>query len=427
MNRNPNILIMKHYLYTFLAIAMIVSCGKKGASENASSPDIQITDTKETNLTVPEQPIALSDEENDMLSRFNDFGFDVMRKNEENYLFSPLSLASLLGMLAQGGAGLTREEICRVLRFEDASSYMDINALCKKMRILTSPSDKTAFQMANAAVCAEWIDFKESYTQTVTEYYDALLTSMDFSQAEQVCAYINEWADEKTHGLIPEVLRPEQIKSSIAVFLNALYFKSAWKSPFPKDLTRDETFTNQLGNTTTVPMMHQKNEYLFAALEDFQLLEMDYDGTFAMDVLLPSNGKTTSDLIAVLSDEKLTNWRSSMTSRPVDCKLPAFSTDIQTYVLREDLQDLGMKAAFSDADFSNLSSADLFITTIFQKGNLSIDEAGTEAAAVSVALMESSVPWDQSNAVEFHANHPFVYIIYEKTTAAVLFIGVYNG
>jgi len=361
----------------------------------------------------------------------NTFAFDFIDRintaEEEDFIISPLSMQFLLGMILDGAQNGTADEICSVLGY-GAGEVDAVNAYCLSMlEQLPSLDKKTTLSIANAIFVNKQYSLKDSYKSTVGKYYQAEVANLDFSDGAGSLKTINGWCNKQTNGMIPKVL-DEVSTDMLAYLLNAMYFKSQWKEKFPKGNTSDETFTDGTGATKKVPMMKNREDFLYQDNDDFRVVSLPYgNGAFSMKVILPQAGKTLSEVTAALKTTDWNEFLSEMVRCDVDLWLPKFETKYSKK-LNDILSEMGMPSAFSAiaADFKAMSDAALCLSFVKQDAVIKVDEEGTEAAVVSSAgmLATSAGPGEY---IVFHADHPFLYLITESSTGAILFAGKYCG
>ncbi|NMB06127.1 MAG: serpin family protein, partial [Bacteroidales bacterium] len=247
--------------------------------------------------------------------------------------------------------------------------------------------------------------------------------AVDFADPATV-GRINQWAADNTQQLIDHVL-DETDPMALMYLLNAIYFKGIWTSQFNKKQTQKAPFAYENGNVKQVDMMQQKAEFNYSENEAMQMVELPYGNqAFSMVVLLPKAGNNLRDINDLLREGSAWGTLNSSRRRAlVDLRLPRFKTEYNIR-LNDLLTDMGMGVAFSpgQADFSRMSDLEAFISFVDQFTYISTDEEGTEAAAVTVVGVEltSAGP---SREVTFHANRPFIYLIREQSTGAILFMG----
>ena len=406
-------------------------------SDDSDNSDDELSDYP---FLSSEAPSSLSSSEKVLLASLTDFSFAFASKvsqlkGEESYIVSPVSLAYLLGMLSEGATGETRKEILSALGFKD-DAQLSLNEFCRDLMVLSSKAagKDEVLEIANAGVLNSGFQLLESYKESVKNYYDASAVNMDFV-SEDVVGYINRWSSRHTHERIKEVIDYVDPLSR-AVFMNALYFKASWAICFDKAATRNASFTTENGVSRTVPMMLHKDQYSsfrYADMGTFKAVKLSYgtpiyerEGNYSMTILLPSEGVTVDNVLSGLDADKWSMLQSSFTRRAVDLQIPRFEASFNGN-LNDLLIELGVKSMFNNADFSRMSQEPLFISIVKQVANITVDESGTEAAAVTIASMDMEGPSGETpDFVVFHADHPFLFAITENTTGAILFMGCYK-
>ena len=369
--------------------------------------------------------IELTEDERQLVASNNDFAFNLFRnaRGEENSIMSPLSITYALGMMNNGAAGQTQQEINDVLGFGDAGAD-GINQFCRKMLDEASTLDsRTKAHIANTIYVNSSTGYKlqQGFVDKANTFYDAQPEARDFYDGV-TRSVINQWANDHTSGMIPEVFPTEDSfnKDAASYLLNAIYFKGLWTHKFDKANTRDEAFNS---GSDMVPMMSQVADLEYTESDLYQSVRLPYgNGAYLMTLFLPREGKTIADVLATMNGS---NWRFKGSGEyHVDLKMPRFKTDTDLNLVPV-MKALGMPTAFSEAaEFPYFGNRDVFISNMFQKAVIDLDEEGTEAAAVTVIeAEETSIPrW-----ATFHANRPFFYIISEQSTGAIFFIGQYVG
>ena len=397
-------------------LTMSLSCEKLGGDDPKDNPY---------------KPLILTTRSAEFAREGNTFAFDFIDRinsaEEGDFIISPLSMQFLMGMLLDGAQNGTADEICRVLGY-GAGEVDAVNEYCLSMlEQLPSLDKQTKLSIANAIFVNKCCGLKDNYKNAVGNYYQAEVANLDFSDGEGALKTINGWCDKQTNGMIPRVL--DKVSADMFSYLfNTLYFKSQWKEKFPKGNTSSETFMVGSGVSKKVSMMKNREDFLYQDNDDFRVVCIPYgNGAFSMKVILPQTGKTLSEVTAAL---KTTDWNefiSGMVRCDVDIWLPKFETKY-SIKLNDILSDMGMPSAFSatDADFKAMSDDALYLSFVKQDAVIKVDEEGAEAAVVSSAgMVETSVGPGQH--IVFHADHPFLYLITESSTGAILFAGKYSG
>lgn len=409
---------MKHLALLFAFATIIVgsiSCEKIG--------DEDLQDN-------PYKKLSLTTRSSDFASKGNAFAFNYIdRVNdavEGDFFISPLSMQFLLGMVLNGAREQTADEICSVLGY--GKGEIDaVNDYCLSMlKQLPDLDKRTKLTIANAIFVNKNYSLLNSYKTDVGKFYEAEVENLDFSKNSSSTKAINKWCSDHTKGLVPEIIDSVDPRI-LAYLLNAMYFKSQWKEKFPKGNTSKETFTDERGVKTTVQMM--KNEKRFAYQDDdvIRAVCLPYgNGAYSMMVILPAEGKTLSDVTNYLEMSTWEDFQRRMVMCDVDLKLPKFETKFEI-TLNDILSAMGMPSAFDPmkADFKAMSDAAMCLSVVKQKAAIKVDEEGTEAAVVSMTGMAmAAYPGDY---IVFHADRPFLYLITESSTGAILFAGKFSG
>lgn len=367
--------------------------------------------------------IELNLQEHALVKGNNDFAFRLFRsvRNDNDLVVSPLSITYALGMLNNGAAGITRQEICQTLGFSETDAD-GINNFCKKMHTELPALDEQTKVMISNAIFLNECNLLPDFEQKAHDYYDATTETRNFGDGETM-KVINQWGSDHTMGMIPSIF-DEQTFNPLATsyLLNAVYFKGLWTLKFDKNETQDELFDG----TITIPMMHLLNDLPYYENATFQAVSLPYGtGAYQMTVILPREGKSISDILPQMNSEM---WQELYTHlESVDVKLPHL--DITTQLnLVETMSALGMPSAFNaeTANIPNFCSTPQYISNMGQVAKIKLDEDGTEAAAIT--WIEIATGSDNEPVTyEFHANRPFLYVISEQSTGVILFIGQFTG
>ena len=416
----------------WMAIALMmatitVGCESENNSVVESTPSEPVT-----NEDNEHQYIMLGSGQMEMVNESNDFAFNLFRQVSSNKseIVSPISITYALGMLNNGAAGETLEQINKVLGF-DKTGADGINEFCQKMLTEAPKLDKlTKVMIANNIYFNSDKNYVlyPDFVSKAKRYYEADVESRSFTDG-QTMDVINQWASDHTEKMIDKVLDENTFNpSAVSYLLNAIYFKGTWTAKFETGNTMDETFHGYT-TETTVPMMHQNNTFNYTETTDCQALRLPYgNGAYAITILLPKEEKTISDVLNTLTTNIWNNYQM-MAEAIVDVKLPRFEskTDINLNTI---MAKLGMPNAFDPnlADFPNFCPKETYIGLMKQVAKIKLNEEGTEAAAVTVIGVNDKVSIDpEPMYVDFHATRPFLYVISEQSTGAIFFIGQYMG
>ena len=363
----------------------------------------------------------------------NDFAFRFLKQIDAgepgNWFVSPVSLQYLLGLVLDGAEGATADEICQTLGYPAGQSEA-VDAYCRKMLSeLPNLDKKTKLTLANAIFFNDKMTIKVPYKKRVEKFYDAEVESLDFYQKRGTLRTINGWCNRQTNGLIPAVL-DDVSPDMFAYLLNALYFKGTWMYPFNKRYTQDRTFTLESGQKKEIPMMMKERKYGYGENDVFQRVVLPYgNGSYSMIVLLPKKGHTVADVIASVNGE---NWKDIHSrwgyGTLINVWLPPFESKYHIQ-LNDILCDMGMPRSFGPAaQFKPMSDDALWLSFVQQDAVIKVDEEGTEAAAITSAGMlgATAVP-EPPRVIDFHCDHPFLYLITENSTGTILFAGKFSG
>lgn len=429
MKRN----IEKATAMAMAALAMFTSCGtqKKAqdATAGATGSDIVIS-RPEPGTLIDSQYLIYSDAQRDLIAKNNGFALNLFRGTAQmaSTVVSPLSVTYLMGMLANGADGATRDEIMTTIGAK-GTDLNELNGLYHFIMTHEAKADKaTTINIANFMAVNKDISLKAPFTNTCKEQYEAGVESMDFASPKSA-EKINNWCKKQTDGMIPSIISSTDA-SDLAYIMNAIYFNGTWTNKFEKSQTKEERFRGYTRNIQTVKMMHQNDKFLYTDADGYSAVRLPYGSEqYAMTILLPHNDKSISDIMDGLTAEKLQEMQRGMRECVVDLKLPRFSVSTEL-TLNDIIAKLGAPSIFAagKADFSNMSATPMSVSKMLQKAKIEVSEEGTKAAAVTAAIMTmSALNPNEPQHMTFHADHPFVYMITERNSGAIFFIGQFTG
>lgn len=342
-----------------------------------------------------------------------------------------------------------------------SGKYSEVNVankkaeqVAKQFNELAKTIDQYELRIANSVWIENSFDVNPGFAEKIRTFYAAVAENVDFKNApEDQRERINEWVSEHTEQKIQQLIPRGGLPSSTRMVLaNAVYFRGTWSEPFERSQTAPLPFYQQGKNEVAVPTMSKLVETgrygayntdgkLFATpkmmregappdqgypKDGFQIIELPYNGDdLSMIVVLPSQRNGLASLIKALSSTKLDGWINQLAAREFMINLPKFKQEV-TYDLEDVLKKQGMIAAFdpSSADFSGISSEGLYISKVKHKAFVEVNEEGTEAAAATVVMMAPTAAFrDVPFTPVFRADHPFLYIIRNRHTGLILFLG----
>lgn len=404
-----------------LALASCSSTNKIAKEDNATKPNSYMdTDAKY---------LILSNDQRATINKGNEFAVNLFKTqiDMQSKVISPLSVSYLMGMLANGADGDTQKEILALLGVGNVT-LQTLNESYRALLNSTATADKqTTINIANYIAADKHFSLKSDFRNTVGKMYDAGVENLDFSSSKAVDK-INQWCSKQTNGMIPKIV--DQLSASdVAVLMNAIYFEGTWETPFEKELTKEENFRGYTRDIKRVQMMHQEDNFSYLNNNTFEAVTLPYGNrTYNMTVLLPKEGVSIEEMMKQLDAQKIGSLYRDMEKCVVDLKLPKFTTSTEV-VLNDAISKLGAPSIFTGAaNFKNMSDASIFISKMLQKAKIEVSEEGTKAAAITAGMVAmTALNPDEPRHVKFHANRPFVYIITERQTGAIFFVGQYLG
>jgi serpin B len=379
----------------------------------------------ESNAAAP--PVATP--EPAVVEGVNRFGFELfqqLRAQEGNLICSPSSISAALAMAGAGAAGQTQREITHALHLTTSQLQTELPDLCRIW--MRDQQTEIRFQVANRLWGHVGVEYLPSFLQLTRDRYQAELQRVDFAHENEAIQTINDWVAEQTENKITNLLPAGAVSADTKLVLtNAVYFRASWATPFDPERTRQAEFFLPKSRRIRVPMMFCRNRFHYAALDDFQLLQLDYgDRSLSMVVLLPVRSSRLADLESKLTSENLNRWLAGLgPSKEVMVYLPKFRLGSQ-FDLPVVLQALGIASAFdaSTADFSGITgNRDLFISSVIHKAFVDVKEEGTEAAAATGVVLEPTAAPSQTPPPTFRADHPFIFLIRDNRSGTIQFLG----
>ena len=384
----------------------------------------------------------------------NQLAVDLHRQlatGDENLCVSPYSIESALAMTFAGADGETRSEMARVLHFpSDASavpaSFASLQHSLEEMSVKTAelvkeskrfggPSEPITLSIANRLFAQKGYDFREPFLALVKQNFGAAFELLDFvHDSPRATQHINKWVADQTRDRIRDLIPAGALDETTRLVLaNALYLKAPWVDPFSEKATRPEPFHVHGSAPVDVPMMQKRDKHFgYAKREGYTAVSLPYAGyDLQFLVLLPDDVNGLRALESQLTSEMLAKC-AKLETREVDLHLPKFKIEPPTIVLAEKFEVLGMKTAFNkpagSANFDRMAPRKpndyLYISQVFHKTFIAVDEKGTEAAAATaVAMMAGTALIQRPPPVEVKVDRPFLYAIQHVPSGVCLFLG----
>ena len=393
-------------------ISVIISCDKEKENIIEIDPD-EITNPVE-NLSDPRiKSIVESD---------NTFGFKIFKEiakgKDENICISPLSISMCLSMAYNGAETETKKEMEETLELIGLS-VMDVNKSYQALiDSLITNDPKVMFEIANSIWSAKNFDIEDEFVRRNEVYFDAEVNELDFGDPLAV-DIVNNWVSDKTHQKIETILQGID-PNAVMYLINTIYFKGNWLLEFDPNHTSNNYFILENGEEIKVPTMRQQEDFYVSSNDLFSSVELLYgSGNFSMHILLPQRNYNTNDIIDNLNNE---TWNQLLTEyiKKEDYKvfIPKFKFKYDKSIIN-DLKTFGMNLAFTpQADFTSIhKNGGVWFSEVIHKTFIEVNEEGTEAAAVTGMGASLGGFWG------FQVYKPFIFIIKERKTNAILFIG----
>jgi Serine protease inhibitor len=385
------------------------------------------------------------------VNAINTFGVDLLHKvakPDANVLLSPYSIQSALAMAYAGADGTTRAEMAKVLHYpkDESELHQSLAALRKALDAIMQQSaaqseqlkkygtnDPITLTVANRLFGQSGYDFRAPFLELVKENYNAPFEPMDFINGSAAATKkINQWVEEQTRKRIRDLIPDGALdRLTRLVLVNAIYLKAAWAEKFPTDATKPGLFHVNGGKGVEVPMMNQREEFLYGKGDGFGLVKLPYnDYRLAFVIILPDKMDGLASVEAKLH-ASLNTDSVKLEKCDVTLRMPKFKIEPPLIPLGQILQALGMKSAFDkprgSANFERIaprgSDDYLALSEVYHKTFLKLDEEGTEAAAATALVAIAAGIHEPPKQVTVNVDHPFIFAIQHQPSGAILFLG----
>jgi serpin B len=417
---------MKKVLMSVLIVLLVlpvIACNQAAGGELLMSGK-----PRETSPDVSQADLDLLIEGN---SAFTFDLYQALKEQDGNLFYSPHSVSVALAMTYAGARGETAEQMAATLQFlleqerlHPAFNWLDAELASRGEGGQGRDGKGFRLNIVNAMWGQKDYSFLPDFLDILAENYGAGLRILDFiNETEESRLAINDWVSDQTEGRIEDLIPQGAIGALTRLVLtNAIYFNAAWACPFDDEVTANGAFYLLDGGQVTVPMMKQTESFGYTDGEGYQAVELLYDGDeLSMVIMLPDDGQLAAFEEGLQADQ-VSDIIGGLQLAEVALTMPQFEFDSE-FSLKDALSEMGMPIAFSDAaDFSGMTgSPELFVSDVIHKAFVSVDEAGTEAAAATAVPMELTAIPDPP--VEVTLDHPFIFLIRDIETGAVLFVG----
>lgn len=406
----------------FVAMTLLISgCTGAGSVFDSNS---------DSKINSQEQSEATERLENYLAQETNQLGmklFKQLRANEEgkNVSISPNSITAALALAYNGSAGETATELGKLLGYAPAERLQmnkDHQAL---LTLLNNIGSGIEIKTANSIWAKEELPLRKEYLNTGKAYYEADIRNTDFS-GQQSVKDINEWISNHTEHKIKKMLEKPPGEDTLAVLVNAVYFKGGWNQVFAEDDTQSTDFYPTRGSKVQVDMMKQSGVFVYAETENWQAIRLPFTA-WEMDMLivLPTEDYSLDELQDEFAKGEL--QESLFDGRVGEISLPRFTASYGID-LKDALKALGVKQAFDSnrGNFSNLAEIPdpIYINQIIHKSYLKVNEQGSEAAASTLVALMVGGASPTEEPFKMVVNRPFLFAIKERQTGVMLFLGV---
>jgi serpin B len=365
---------------------------------------------------------TLSATESGITTASNEFAFNLFNKLQksqpENSFLSPLSIGTALAMTLNGAEGETQQSILNTIDF-GAFSAEEVNQAYRDLTALLMAMDhKVQLGIANSVWYNNKYHVQDAFSATINEYYDGKVEGLDFKDGEGSANTINSWVEDKTSGRIKDLISEVQ-DIQVMFLVNAIYFKGDWTYQFEKSKTRQATFFKPGGDSNVDLMFSKGVKMNVYSNDEFQLVDIPYGNQqFSFTVLMPHNPANFATFVNGINESNVDFWLSQADSTTRELELPRFKMDWKMD-LKDTLHSMGMKLT----DFPKLFQENLAleISAVVHQSFIEVNEEGSEAAAATaVVIQELSAV---QNPPKITIDKSFVFMIRERHTGAVLFIG----
>ena len=403
-----------------LAIALISFLSMCSSAET--------TEVSSSNIQRITEPDVNEESLGELASGNSSFAFDLYRtlgEEEGNIFFSPYSISAALAMTYAGAEGTTEAEMADVLKFTLPQNLLHSSFNLVDQILTASAEEDSTFSLhiVNALWGQTGYTFLPEFLGVLAANYGAGITLLDFSENTELCREtINEWVSEQTEGRIEDLI-PQNLLTSVTklVLTNAIYFNAQWLLQFDETGTYDRPFNLIDGEQVTVPMMSQTEHFPMTMGDGYMAAELLYSNRRASMLVIVPDQDYFFEVEERLGNDLISEVTDNLRDENLYLNMPKFET-VSAFQLENTLSDMGMPSAFGvSADFSGMDGTlSLYIASVIHKAFISVDENGTEAAAATAVLMQKL---NGESSVEFIIDRPFIYLIRDRDTGTILFIG----
>lgn len=415
---------MKLNSILFAAISICISieiCGCDSSNEPAHTTNIERPAFKR---------IMLTTRQSDEIGLNNQFAFDLFKQINanpahaaSNKVFSPISMYMLLSMLANADDSETSQEILAALTGNPDLTGMqqlnDFNAFL--LQELPEVDPTASLSIRNALWFNRNYSCNVGFKSVFSDVYSGAFFESDFSDKSGLINRINSWVEESTSGMVKKFLN-DNANNDKMYLVNTSYFKGIWQEKFPIEKS-DKSYFHTPDGKKKVTMMHIKESFSYYEDEKAQIVELPYgSGNFVMDIILPNENTDISAFALSFDMGSFNKYEAGMKTFEVDLSIPKFSVESRIKFMDSDFTETGIRSIFNTGLAKLCDGTVIPIESFLTQTCIKVDEQGTEAAAASTFLeYTSNSPY--LNSAEMTVDRPFIFIIKEISTNAILYMG----
>lgn len=408
-----------------VAVILAMSCLFGCSGGNISTPEPPIGDTPDPRAHIPSDTEYISvsggNVGSDYIDSVNGFASRMLLELGDDWtgVVSPLSVQLSMQILVNGASPEVGEKMLAALGYGGSIEEMNYSTAAFLRTLLAEDANDAAkFSIANSVFADKDKEFIDSFVKNVHDFYGADLGSMDFSDRKMSIDAINSWVNEKTNGMIDEIVSvlPEE---TLSVILNAIYFKALWNEAFTAYRSTSEF--HGLNGDSMVTMLRNSSNYKYASFSEGEMLLIPYmDGEYSMALVLPGKSYTPSSAMAAL----IGRWNECDYH---NCNVTMPSVELSTKLdMIPILSNMGFDDAVNAVDTFNgiIADEELAVGVIFHAAKLSVTERGTEAGAATVTILPEEA--EPTEIIDFTCNRPYAMAIINNATGAVIFVSCVN-
>lgn len=422
-----NLLI--HFLEAIIASSLLFSCGQvmKRIVLLLTLLAVLSSCQKQYRFKGESSKAVLTKSQSEVLTGIGNVSFDIggrIFQEKGSFVFSPASMAVVSGLLSAAADEQSQVELCEKFGFEDGRQE-SFNEFCVSLLSLLRGDSSVKLLFSNALFYNSSINLSDSYYRLAKEFYDAECFSGNSIQ-QSVNTWLRNVSEDGNYS--PVVGLPEDTQIALMSYMG---FKAEWKTPFPKQGIFESVFQSNEGKARDILMMHSLQTLPYLEDDSFTFVRVPYAGDdYYASFILPAKDKSIKDVFDIISEIGWASIESRASNVLVYMDLPIFSVESETDFIPI-LKGIGINHVFSSrADFSKISADNIKyeLKDIRQNSTISFSEKGTEGTSLSRAaltLVEDPLTESEQKYSYFIANRPFLFVIGQKSTGALLYIGAY--